>query len=395
MTKNQSADAQRSPIRVAYSFPHRIGAGRICHTAWQQVNGISKAGCQVNLMTGSIATPLPDSVKIKQTLSIKKARIPVRLIGRTLACSIHDKRTARWLRRNAKTVDLVHCWPMGSLATLREAKKLGIPSLLERPNAHTKFAFEVVKEENQIVGIQLPGTHDHTYNSSTLKTELQEYETADYLLCPSEFVKNSFIEEGYPEKRLVRHQYGCDLEHFIPSQTKPSVPFQAIYAGVCEPRKGLHYALRAWRASKASDIGKFIICGSFVPGYKEKLSDLMDHPSIQYLGHRTDLPDLMRKSNIFILSSVEEGSALVSYEARASGCILLVSESTGAIGEHQKNALLHKSRDWESLTQHIDDVFLSKQHQENLRKSSLKGRDQLSWNFAGTRLAAIYQRLIK
>jgi len=27
-------------VRVLCSFPLRLGAGRICHTAWQQVNGL-------------------------------------------------------------------------------------------------------------------------------------------------------------------------------------------------------------------------------------------------------------------------------------------------------------------------------------------------------------------
>ncbi|WP_309025191.1 glycosyltransferase family 4 protein [Pelagicoccus sp. SDUM812002] len=283
---------------------------------------------------------------------------------------------------------------MGSLSTLREARRQKIPSFLERPNAHTRFAFDVVKEENLNIGINLPIDHDHTYNSLTLQTEIEEYKTADFLLCPSEFVKTSFINEGFPKEKLIRHQYGCDLQQFVPKETIGTPAFQAIYAGVCEPRKGLHYALRAWRASRACESGKFFICGSFVPGYREKLASLLDHPSIQYLGHRNDLPEIMGKSNVFILSSMEEGSALVTYEARASGCVLLVSESTGAIGDHQRNALLHEPRDWQTLAQHLDQVYLDDLRLTNLRESSLKDRDQLSWTFAGSRLANIYREYI-
>ena len=35
------------PIRVLYSFPHKLGADRICYTAWQQVNGLAAAGADV------------------------------------------------------------------------------------------------------------------------------------------------------------------------------------------------------------------------------------------------------------------------------------------------------------------------------------------------------------
>ena len=39
-------------VRVLYSFPHKLGADRICYTAWQQVNGLSAAGAQVIVQHG-------------------------------------------------------------------------------------------------------------------------------------------------------------------------------------------------------------------------------------------------------------------------------------------------------------------------------------------------------
>jgi hypothetical protein len=43
----------------------------------------------------------------------------------------------------AKQIDIVHAWPVGSLQTLETAKKLVIPTVLEWPNANTRFAYEV------------------------------------------------------------------------------------------------------------------------------------------------------------------------------------------------------------------------------------------------------------
>ena len=61
----------------------------------------------------------------------------------------------------------------------------------------------------------------------------------------------------------------------------------------------------------------------------------------------------MRKSHVLVLPSIEEGSALVTSEARASGCVLLVSEAAGAICKHMENALVHRVGDVEELTRHI------------------------------------------
>ena len=34
-------NASKRPIRVLQSFPHRIGAARICTTAWHQAEGVA------------------------------------------------------------------------------------------------------------------------------------------------------------------------------------------------------------------------------------------------------------------------------------------------------------------------------------------------------------------
>ena len=46
--------AMEKPVRVLYSFPHRIGASRICYTAWQQVAGLTEAGAKVVVMPASV-----------------------------------------------------------------------------------------------------------------------------------------------------------------------------------------------------------------------------------------------------------------------------------------------------------------------------------------------------
>ena len=37
---------------------------------------------------------------------------------------------------------------------------------------------------------------------------------------------------------------------------------------------------------------------------------MLAHPSVKVLGHRNDVPELMRKSDILVLPSIEEGFGL-------------------------------------------------------------------------------------
>ena len=104
-----------------------------------------------------------------------------------------------------------------------------------------------------------------------------------------------------------------------------------LFAGLCAVRKGVHFALEAWLRSPASTDGTFLIAGDFLPAYREKLAPLLAHPSVQVLGHRDDVAELMRVSDVLVLPSIEEGSALAANEAIASGCVPLVSDRASGV----------------------------------------------------------------
>jgi glycosyltransferase involved in cell wall biosynthesis len=384
-------------IRVLYSFPHKLGAGRICWTAWQQVMGLDAAGVKVTALAGSYARKPPSSVRLVTTLGVGRLRIPYRLLGITRAARIHDYLTARWLKANAGEIDIVHGWPLGALNTVKAARDLGIPVVLERPNCHTEFAYAAVEEECRRMDLVLPAGSEHKFDPDLLAHENLEYAGADFLLCPSEFVKKTFLDRGYPESKLLRHQYGYDDCKIFPGNQTPksNKGLVMIYAGLCAPRKGLHHALKAWLASEASKTGRFLVCGEFVDVYRDKISNLFDHPSIEVLGHRDDLPDLMAMADLFVLSSVEEGSALVTYEARGAGCVLLVSDASGAVCRHMENALVHRFGDVGTLASHIDTLHRDRELLARLREESLKELPMLTWLAAGKKLRDVYAEAIR
>jgi glycosyltransferase involved in cell wall biosynthesis len=391
-------DCQENPMRVLYSFPHRIGATRICTTAWHQVEGLAKAGAQVRVFSGSVERPLPLGVEAKSTLVIGGLRIPYRVLGNKQAFWMHDYIVSRHLASLADRVDIIHVWPLGALRTLKVARQLGIPAVLERPNAHTRFAYEVVRQECERLGVQLPSGHEHAYNEHVLRREEAEYELATALLCPSDFVAQTFAERGFAISKLERHQYGFDARLYHPSPTTPrptNKGLDILFVGGCAPRKGLHYALEAWLASPASAEGRFRIAGAFVPGYAERLASLLLHPSVEVLGHRDDVADLMRDSDILTLPSIEEGSALVTSEARGSGCVLLVSEAAGAICQHMQDALVHAVGDVATLCEHFTILHRDRDLLKRLREESLKSIHNLTWDAAGHRLLEIYSRILR
>lgn len=383
-------------LRVLFSFPNKVGGNRICYIAWQQVRGLHAAGAEVTLFTGDLLRPVPPEVKVYKTLAKGKLRIPYRLIGSKRAWALHDHIVSRHLENMAEDIDIVHTWPMGALETLKTAAHLGIPTVLERCNAHTGFAYEVVQRECERLGVALPPDHEHAYQKDVLQKEEEEYRLASRLLCPSDFTLQTFLDKGFSPERLMRHFYGFDETAYYPGD-EPRDDKRALtmlFVGVCAVRKGVHYALEAWLRSPASKEGKFRIAGEFLPTYAEKLGPMLSHPSVCVLGHRTDVPDLMRQSDILVLPSIEEGFGLVVTEAMGSGCVPLVSDACTEICRHMETGLVHRIGNVDALTQHITMMHEDRALLRRLRENGLAIRDQITWGAAGTRLLEVYHETL-
>jgi glycosyltransferase involved in cell wall biosynthesis len=368
--------------------------------AWQQVAGLVGQRLQVHLYTGSCEKEIQGLEDLKETLVFGGIKLPIRLLGAKRAVELHDRIVARNLPRihDKNRIDIVHCWPSGALETLRTARKLGIKTVLERPSAHTGYVFKVTEDECRRLGIKLKKSHYAAFNKKALAHEESEFEAADRLLCPSEFVVKTFLEKGFQKERLLRHQEGCDPAIFSPPKfgrsRKNDSPFSMLYIGDCFPLKGLHFALEAWVGSRASEHGKFVICGRFVPGYREILEKWLQHPSVKYIPFVDSAADIMRSSDVLVLPSLAEGSSLVTYEARACGCVLLVSEASGAICEHMKDGLIHTPGDVKTLRDHIDLLASDKSLFNRLRSNSLAAISELTWDKAVERLVMAYRECL-
>jgi len=383
-------------IRVLYSFGSKLGGGRADTTAWQQVKGLAAAGADVLVFPGVLKWPLPLGVRVRPTLSRGKLRIPYKVLGRLRAYALHDYIVSKRVAKLAGQIDIIHTWPLASLRTLRVAARLGIPTVYERPNAHTRLFYEVAQEECKHLGITLPPNHEHSYSAEVVRIEDEEYQLAGRLLCPSEYVMQTFLEKGFPPAKLARHQYGYDEQVYYPDRQprRVTLSLSMLFCGSCTPVKGLHYALEAWLQSPAHRDGTFLIAGQGTPEYAKRLSPMLTHPSVHVLGFRNDVPELMRRSDVLVLPSISEGFPLVTAEARGSGCVLLVSEAAGAVCEHRVNALVHRIGDVKTLAEHITMLYEDRALLERLRATSLKTVGEITWTAAGKRLLEVYHDAI-
>ncbi|WP_457316964.1 glycosyltransferase family 4 protein [Sinomonas sp. RB5] len=228
-----------------------------------------------------------------------------------------------------------------------------------------------------------------------LSREQAEYDAADFVLVPSDYALSEFLRQGFPSGKLLRHRYGCDLDHF-PARIAgrpPGTPFRMCFVGRGDPTKGLHVALEAWHAANLSD-ARFMIAGKLEESYAESLRDRLADPRIAVRGFVDDVGALLSGSDVLLLPSSTEGSALVVYEAQATGCVPLVSAASGAFGEAGRHFLVHSVGDVERLASQMRTLAQHPDLLERLSGNCVADRDLFSWSAAGTALMDCYEKAL-
>jgi glycosyltransferase involved in cell wall biosynthesis len=157
--------------------------------------------------------------------------------------------------------------------------------------------------------------------------DLRDYNGADIVHVPSLFVKQSFLQQGFPENRLLQVPYGVNLAEFRPG-SEPSKNRRIIFAGSLTLRKGVGYLLDGFRRA-ALPRSELWLVGGTAPETKHLLRDA--GTDVVILGHvpQAELADLYRQACVFVLPSVEEGQALVQAQALACGLPLICTTNTG------------------------------------------------------------------
>ena len=183
----------------------------------------SEAGIEVAVYPAVVHRKLPPAVSVSPTLARGRLRIPYRAIGHRRAFALHDALVSRALKSLASQVDVVHLWPLGARRTLVTARQLGIPTVLERRTpilvSRTRWSERVRSARGGTS--QRPRAR---IQCRCLRIEEEEYALADYLLCPSDFVVQSFLDEGFGREKLLRHLYGYDPSRFFPAPDQSPGP---------------------------------------------------------------------------------------------------------------------------------------------------------------------------
>lgn len=215
-----------------------------------------------------------------------------------------------------------------SLRLIRRAKANGALIVGEAVNAHPAVYHEVNKTQHEALGLRYPDK----LNGQTSKI-LEEIICCDFLLCPSEWVRSSYVARGFTRERTAVIPYGVNLEAFTPPADlsgRAQSSMEILCACQIIPRKGVHTLLAAWRKASGRLDARLTLAGRCPSAYRDIIADLPDKCVYAGAKDRAALIALMQKASVFILPTFEDGFAVVILEAMATGCVVITTSAAGA-----------------------------------------------------------------
>jgi alpha-maltose-1-phosphate synthase len=227
-------------------------------------------------------------------------------------------------RKPAENSDLFLFYSGTGLNTLRLVRQQGIRTMVEAVNCHVLIQEEILEDEYRRLRIPF-----RPFHRRDVRRRLAEYDEADAILIPSEFVRQSFLGRGFNREKLFKVPYGFNLVPSPEISRSRSDRFVVLYVGQIAIRKGLRYLFFAFERLQHPQKELWIV------GPKAAVTGIehLEPPrGTTFLGvlKGDELANAYSQSSVFVLPSLEEGLALVVGEAISFGLPVIATVHTGA-----------------------------------------------------------------
>lgn len=217
----------------------------------------------------------------------------------------------------------------------------------------------------------------------------------DRFVCVSDDCARLAIEQGVRESRVVTLHNGIDVERFAfsgPCLNGPAI----IVARLCRDKDHatlLHAVALA--AREAPEFHLDIVGDGPCRGDLQELAARLGIASnVRFLGMSQNIPALLQRARMFVLSSISEGVPLTILEAMACG-LPVVATRVGGIPEivtHGKTGLLVPASDPMSLAAALLRLY---REDHATQEMGVAGRNRAESEFEVRRMVARYEQLYR
>ncbi|WP_017719599.1 glycosyltransferase family 4 protein [Kamptonema formosum] len=209
----------------------------------------------------------------------------------------------------------------------------------------------------------------------------------DWGIAPSEAVRQDLVLNfGIPAHRCFVVPYAVSYSWFHLENTPRKG--QILFVGTAGLRKGIHILgmaaqklnHRKYEFRVAGDVSEIVRRNS------------LTH-NLNFLGRvpRTEIKQEYAQADIFVLPSLAEGSAEVTYEALAAGIPVITTEAAGSVVRDGIDGFIVPERDAGALAERIEELVENRELRHRMAAAARERAKDYTWDKYAERLLAVFQ----
>lgn len=281
------------------------------------------------------------------------------------------------LQKGLNNANVIYGFNGASLELFKYAKSKGIRCVLDQTIAERSLVYKLLLQEEKL----LPEWSFSPLTISDADIELierekEEQKLADHIVCGSQFVKDSLIATGIEANKISVVSLGRSKEsksseiYKTVSQRRTAKKrgdgLRILFAGTVGLRKGIPYLLKALKQLKGEIPFTCKVAGTIAIQPK-RLNQYRD--VCEFMGQvpRSMMSELYAWADVFVLPSICEGSAMVTYEALNWCLPVITTYNSGSIAQDEVDDFIVPIRTPNKIAQTLMKIY-SDEHQVNLNQ---------------------------
>jgi glycosyltransferase involved in cell wall biosynthesis len=374
-------------IATVYSVGVKLAGGGYGNTAYHAVQGIYRQGYLKRVISLGIGrTELPGGL-------VRQVRLPVPagLLYRSLPPSLYSTMLDNYYdwqaRRFIEDCDIFHGWANQMSRQAMRARARGARIVTNGASSHPATQVRLVQEEYARYGYS-----EQVMSPSSYRTICSDLGSADHILAASEFVVQSLLDAGIERRKISMTPFGVDSQRFVPG-VKRDKTFRAIFVGTVCLRKGIQYLLQSWDELHLKQ-AELVVLGPVTRDAMPIVARYRGRTDIHFSGFVPDPIAAYQQASVFIFPSIEEGSALVTYEAMACGLPVIVTTNAGAVARDGLDGYVIPIRAVRELKDRLGFLYENESARQAMGESARKRAEEYTWERYGEGVARTYRELL-
>ena len=252
--------------------------------------------------------------------------------------SIAQKFNRKIICRKLTNSNVVYGFNTASLEVFTVAKSQGIKCFLDQTIAASSLEYALLLEEQERWVNWSNSTYTVTEPMKRMaEREFKEQELADHIICGSNFVKESLIGQGISSGKITVVSLGKTNDSLGNtnfsgiSEINDQGILKILFVGSVELRKGIPYLLEALKILHDKKINFTCKIAGDIKIKQERVDEYKH--LCEFLGRvpRSEMSRLYEWADVFVLPSICEGSAMVTYEALMYGLPVITTYNSGSV----------------------------------------------------------------